>query len=499
MIMRIGQYFRGRNRALKSALGVTLTVVTLGLLLASDLDQGIPVSVQEESAVKAPSTAIRLSDETISIADLAEKLAPTVVNIRVTKVERTAMPGFPTPEGPYGDFFERYFGQMPDQRQPRKSEGAGSGVVISKDGYLLTNHHVIAGATEVTVTFADEEEYQAAIVGSDPKTDLAILKVDREKPFQSAVLGDSDQLRVGEPVIAIGNPFGLSHTVTSGIVSAKGRVIGAGPYDDFIQTDASINPGNSGGPLFNSRGEVIGINTAIIPNGQGIGFAVPVNTAKPLVPQLIDHGKVTRGYLGVTIQPITRDLARAMELENTHGALVAEVVPGSPADAGDLQAGDVIESFNGIPVKESHDLPLLVAGSPVGRDAEIVIRRDGRAKTLTARIAELDSESNNPAHAAPDKRTEWGLQLQELTPQAALKLGIKGDKGVLVADVKPDSPADRAGLRQGDVILAVNRVSVVSVGETVSAIRANSKDTLLLTVKRGESQLFVALSMNENS
>jgi serine protease Do len=349
------------------------------------------------------------------------------------------------------------------------------------------------------VTFSDEEELEASIVGSDPKTDLAVLKVERNEPFRAAALGDSDALRVGESVVAIGNPFGLSHTVTSGIVSAKGRVIGAGPYDDFIQTDASINPGNSGGPLFNRKGEVIGINTAIIPNGQGIGFAVPVNTAKPLVPQLIDNGRVTRGYLGVTIQPITQDLARALDLEDTQGALVADVVPGSPADKGGIQSGDIILSFDGVSVEESHELPSMVANTPVGDNAEVVVGRGGKAEALTVEIAELDSDPQEGMVAKAKDNAQWGLQLQDLTPQISQQLGIAADKGALVAQVQPDSPANRAGVRRGDVILQVNQVPVFSAQEAVSAVRKNSEDTLLLTVQRSEGRLFVALTKNQDN
>ena len=499
MIRTIRQHFRGRHFALKGTLFGAVSVVTLGLLVASGLDQVGPANTQDIGKMGSVAISLGQSEEAITIADLAENLAPTVVNIRVTKVEKAGMQGLQNPNGPFGEFFDRYFGQMPERGEPRRSEGAGSGVVISEDGYLLTNHHVIDGATKVTVTFSDEEELEASIVGSDPKTDLAVLKVERNQPFRAAALGDSDALRVGESVVAIGNPFGLGHTVTSGIVSAKGRVIGAGPYDDFIQTDASINPGNSGGPLFNRQGEVIGINTAIIPNGQGIGFAVPVNTAKPLVPQLIDNGRVTRGYLGVTIQPITKDLALALDLEDTQGALVADVVPGSPADNGGIEPGDIILSFDGTRVKESHELPSMVANTPVGENAKVVVGRGGKEEALTVQITELDSDPEAGAGAQSRDQTQWGLQLQNLTPQISQQLGFGADTGVLVAQVQPDGSAHRAGVRRGDVILQVNQVPVFSAKEAVSAVRENSGDTLLLTVQRREGRLFVALSKNEDN
>jgi serine protease Do len=498
MIRRIGEHFKGRQVALKGILAVTVSVATLGALATAGFDQIATANADELRAVNSSAPDPRLSDEVVSVADLAEELAPTVVNIRVTKVEKTGMQGLQVPDGPFGDFFEKYFRQMPDQGAPRRSEGAGSGVVISDDGYLLTNHHVIEGATKVTVTFADKEEYEAKVAGSDPKTDLAVLKIDREEPFQAAELGDSDKLRVGESVIAIGNPFGLSHTVTSGIVSAKGRVIGAGPYDDFIQTDASINPGNSGGPLFNTKGQIIGINTAIIPNGQGIGFAVPVNTARPLVPQLIDNGKVTRGYLGVTIQPITKDLAQALDLEGTQGALVADVVPGSPADTGGIESGDVILSFDGEVVEESHELPSLVANTPVGEKAKLVVGRDGKKETLTVFISELNSESVSKAERNTGDKPHWGLQLQDLTPQLSRQLGIRAEEGVLVTHVQSDSPAYRAGIRRGDIILEVNQVPFSNARDAVSAFRDHDGDSLLLTVQRREGRLFVALKKDNN-
>jgi serine protease Do len=363
---------------------------------------------------------------------------------------------------------------------------------------LLTNHHVIQGATMVTVTFSDNEEFEAKVVGSDPKTDLAVLKVvDPDAPLHAALLGDSDALRVGEEVIAIGNPFGLGHTVTSGIVSAKGRVIGAGPYDDFIQTDASINPGNSGGPLFNSSGEVVGINTAIIPNGQGIGFSVPINTAKPLVPQLIENGKVVRGYLGVTIQPVTKDLAEALNIDEAKGALVSDVVAGGPAASAGIKPGDVIVSFNGIEVEKSRELPAIVANTPVGENAKVVVDRKGQEKSLTVEVAELDSESSEIRPSTSDK-TRWGLQLQNLTPQISRQLGLENDEGVLIAQVQPESPASQAGLREGDVLLEVDQSSVSSAEEAVTAIREHSSNSLLLTVKRGGTRLYVALTKSDN-
>ena len=303
---------------IKTIVGVALVSFLAGLAISGAFDMHARASAtsaavysqngEEQPAISSPFTA------------LAEKCTPSVVNVKVTKVEKTSFGEMQVP-APFQKFFN-----APQFRQDQTVQGAGSGVIISKDGYILTNNHVVDGAKELSVTLADKREFKAQIVGRDPKTDLAIVKIEAGENLPAASIGDSDRMRVGDWVLAIGNPFGLGNTVTLGIVSAKGRVIGAGPYDDFIQTDASINPGNSGGPLLNMKGEVIGINTAIVPNGQGIGFAIPVNTAKPLIPQLEENGEVTRGYLGVNIQSVTPDLSKAMKLEQETGVLVADVV-----------------------------------------------------------------------------------------------------------------------------------------------------------------------------
>jgi serine protease Do len=367
-------------------------------------------------------------------------------------------------------------------------------VIISRDGYILTNNHVVEGAKEVTVTLRDKQEYQAQIVGRDPKTDLAVLKIDNAEALPIAAMGDSDQLNVGDWVVAIGNPFGLSNTVTAGIVSAKGRIIGAGPYDDFIQTDASINPGNSGGPLFNVRGEVVGINTAIIPNGQGIGFAIPINTAKPLIPQLVATGQVTRGYLGVSIQSITPDLLKALKLKETTGALVGDVVPGSAADKAGIRRGDVIVAFNGTTVKDSHDLPSLVAATPVGQEVTVTILRDRKKHELPVTVGKLPSETATGDESPHPTQGKWGLLLQDVTPWLAREYGLKDDRGVVVAGVQPGSPADRAGIRKGDIILEVNRQPANSADEAMGAIAtADTEDALLLLVKRDRGSFFIAL------
>jgi serine protease Do len=432
-----------------------------------------------------------------SFATLSHQLAPTVVNVKVTRVSKVAGPQvFQIPEGPFGDLFRRYFKDVPRPPKEYRQNAAGSGVIISTDGYILTNNHVVEGAEELTVTLADQQEYDAKVIGRDAKTDLAVVKIDPREPLPAASLGDSNALQVGDWVLAIGNPFGLDHTVTAGIVSAKGRVIGAGPYDDFIQTDASINPGNSGGPLFNMRGEVVGINTAILPHGHGIGFAIPVNTAKPLIPQLIAKGSVTRGFLGVQIQTVSDELAKAMDLSEKQGALVTDVVADGPAAKAGIERGDVIVAFDGQKVKTMHELPGLVAGTPVGEQATVTVLRDGKQRQFHVTIAKLPADETAAADA-PERPTEstWGLELQDVTPQVAGQFGLRPDQGVLVVGVEPDSPAAEAGLQQGDVVLEVNRRQVASVKEVADVLASTDrKDTVLLLVKRNQGNLYVALS-----
>ena len=331
-------------------------------------------------AMPSLSTARTVSPDFV---ELAKKLKPTVVNIRTAKIikPKTA-PAAPPHADPLSTISLRIFSasssdQMPQQRQ-RREQSLGTGFIISADGYILTNNHVVNGADEVMVKLSDGREIKGEIKGPDEKLDLALIKISDKEPFPSAELGDSDALEVGEWVMAIGNPFGLSQTVTAGIVSAKGRVIGSGPYDDFIQTDASINPGNSGGPLFSAEGKVIGINTAIIAGGQGIGFAIPINMAKGIIAQLRDSGKVTRGYLGVRFQPLTADLAKSFGLESEKGALIANVEKDTPAEKAGLKAGDVILEYDGKPINEGNELPRYVAATPIDKKVKVVIFRDGK-------------------------------------------------------------------------------------------------------------------------
>ena len=481
-----------------AGLGALLVAGGLGAALGSGkLNATLPPT----SGDTASSAVAAAPNGGPSFADLVERVGPSVVNIKVTKVEKMA--GMDVPEGfgpdsPFGDFMEKFFGGQLPKGQPRqrKAQGAGSGFIISKDGYIVTNNHVVDDATEVTVTLANKKEYTAKVIGRDPKTDIAVVKIEPKESLTVASLGNSEVLRVGDWVLAVGNPFGLSNTVTAGIVSAKNRVIGAGPYDDFIQTDAPINPGNSGGPLFNLRGEVVGINTAIIPNGQGIGFAVAVNTAKNLLPQLETKGEVTRGYMGVNVQGITPELAKSMRLKETKGALVAGVSKGGPAEAAGIKPGDVIVSFDGKDVPDVSHLPMLVAATAVDKAVPVKIIRDGSEQTVNVKVARMPGEkvaSKPETSQTEPAQSRWGMALRDLDARTAQRAGIAPGEGVLVTGVKPDSPADQAGVQTGDVIVEVNRTPVNSVADAQAQSQKTKNGPLLLLLKRGDASLFAAL------
>ncbi|MFQ5912781.1 MAG: DegQ family serine endoprotease [Nitrospinota bacterium] len=426
-----------------------------------------------------------------SFAELVERLKPTVVNIQVTIVQRKAPFGLRRPfgreEDPFEDFFRRFFGEEP----PREFRGLGigSGFIISPDGYIVTNNHVIEKASEIKVTLTDRTEYKAKLIGRDPKTDLALIKIEPKKSLPSARFGDSKVLRVGDWVVAIGNPFGLSHTVTAGIVSAKGRVIGQGQYDDFIQTDASINKGNSGGPLFNTQGEVVGINTAIVAGGTGIGFAIPANMAKGLIEQLRETGTVVRGFLGVRIQNLTPELAKRFGIETAEGALVADVNENTPAARAGMKRGDVVMEYDGHRIRDINELVRRVAETPVGKEVKVKVLREGRERTLTVEVGKLSDEVVASAAGAPKV---LGLTVQPLTQERAKELGLKGDQGVVVQEVDPDSPAAHASLRPGDIILEVNRQAVSSVGDLRAALSKSDEDHLFL-VQRDANKLYTVL------
>lgn len=429
-------------------------------------------------------------------AELSAEIKPSVVNIRTSKTVQLRRPALPGPQNDlFNEFFERFFQGIPNA--PRKERSLGSGFIISEDGLILTNDHVVNGADDIKVRLADGRVFNGRVQGLDPKLDLALLKIDvGDEELPVAELGDSDSLRIGEWVVAIGNPFGLEQTVTVGIVSAKGRVIGAGPYDDFIQTDASINPGNSGGPLFNTEGQVIGINTAIVQGGQGIGFAIPVNAAKSIIPQLREKGKVSRGWLGVTVQEISEDLAASFGLDEAEGALIAEVAPDSPAAEAGIRRGDIILSFNGQKIQAVSDLPRLVAAAGVGERAEMVIFRNGDEKTIRVKLGELDKEK---AQAAADGVPEekFGLSLMEITPETIQRYGLKNNRGVLITRVDRDGPGAAANLRPGDLILEINSTETPDLEAFLKVARKIKKNQIVrLLVQRGKYLSYTTIKAN---
>jgi len=433
-----------------------------------------------------------------NFSDLAERMRPGVVNIQVSKkIRDTGLERFggnPFGEGnPFGDFFGP-FGGFGNRHPERRQQGIGSGFIMNNDGYILTNNHVVEDAGQIKVKLANGKEFDGKIIGRDPKTDLALIKIKESADLQPLKLGNSDDLKVGNWVLAVGSPFGLEQTVTAGIVSAKGRVIGSGPYDNFIQTDASINPGNSGGPLINMQGEVIGINTAIIASGQGIGFAIPINMAKEIAPQLQKRGHVTRGLLGVTIQDVTPELAKSLALGATKGALVSQALPGEPADKAGIKQGDVIVNFDGRKVESSKDLPRIVAATPIGKEVAVTVIRDGKEIKLQAKIGEMEEEKS--AGLKTPGQPMLGVSVQNLTPQVARELGLKQTAGVVVSDIESGSPAEDAGIQPGDVIESVNRKPVKNVSEFVKEVgKAKKGDGLLLLVQRGENALFVGITL----
>ena len=398
--------------------------------------------------------------------------------------------------GPGGnpfDQFRHFFGQMPHEY---KQHGLGSGVIVSPDGYILTNNHVVGHADEIHVSLLDKREFTAKVIGKDAKTDLALIKINTQQPLPVAQLGKSGDVEVGDWVVAIGSPFGFSSTVTAGIVSAKGRALG-GNYDDFIQTDASINPGNSGGPLFNTHGQVIGINTAIYSStgsNAGIGFAIPIDLAKQVMEQLKARGHVVRGWLGVEIQEVTPDLAQSFGLAQPIGALVANVDPTGPAAKSGIQRGDIIINFNGQQVQDEHQLPELVAQTTIGSTVPVEIIRNGKHVKIEAKIGELkDQEIASAKDNEPG--SNWGLQVQTITPDIASQLNLQSTKGVVIAGVQPDSPAADAGLQQGDVVLEVNHTKINSVDDFLSMAKAVKKanSSALLLVARGNATLYTVI------
>ncbi len=424
-----------------------------------------------------------------NFSELAEKARPGVVNI---STERTIKGGgrvfrhfFGEPYGDRGNPFDDFFGPFQDlPGREHKERSLGSGFIIDETGYIVTNNHVIAQADEIKVKLADGKEFDAEVVGRDSKTDVALIKIKGANALTPLPLGNSEAIKVGTWVVAIGSPFGLEQTVTQGIVSAKGRSIGAGPYDDFIQTDASINPGNSGGPLLNLKGEVIGINTAIVARGQGIGFAIPINMARDIVSQLKDKGEVTRGWLGVQIRDLDESLSNYYKMKPFSAVYVENVVPGDPADQAGIRSGDIIVSVDGQSVSSGRELAGLIANIPVGKKSRIVLLRDGRKQTVTVKIAKQAAEEVRVV-SRRGTSDDLGLQVTDLSSEKAQQFGLDEDEtGVLVIDVEPGSRADEAGVKVGDIIKGVNLKPVRDLKDYEAFIaKANKKDPINLLVR----------------
>lgn len=490
---------------------IIIALASLGLAQASAVEVGFGFGTRPAEGTPA------------SFADLAEKLLPTVVNISSSQKSITAenmpdMPEFP-PGSPFEDFFQDFMdkrgngeGLLPPQAS------LGSGVIIDAEkGYVVTNNHVIKDADQIRITLHNDQTYQAKVIGIDEKTDLAVLKMDFKKAkLNAAGFGNSDVMRVGDWIVAIGNPFGLGGTVTTGIISARARDINSGPYDDYIQTDASINRGNSGGPMFNLKGEIIGINTAIFsPSGGsvGIGFAIPSNIVKPVVDQIIKFGRTKRGWIGVRIQSVSDDIAESLNLGDIRGALIASVAPKGPADLAGLKPGDIVTEYNGIKVGEMKQLPRLVAETAIDTQSTLTVWRDGKVITLTVKIAELEQaeaqglvtgEKPSKHDEDSDKGTDipgLGLTLGVITAQDRDELELPdGTNGVIVLAIKQNSEAASKGLELGDIIIEVNQQKVTDpkgVIDVIKTARREGKASILLLVDaQGKGDVrFVALKL----
>jgi serine protease Do len=470
---------------LAAASGVMVCAMPLPVWF-SPTDPGTPRAMAANLAA--------LENRPPSFAAIAKRTMPVVVNI-FTTAQRTNRGGS---SDPIDDFFGRLFGDATPRESSARS--LGSGILISPDGEVLTNYHVVRNADVIKVRLSDHSEYEARLIGKDVKTDLALIKIRRSGgalPF--ARLGNSSLLDVGDWVMAIGNPFGLEHTVTAGIVSAKGRVIGAGPYDSFIQTDASINPGNSGGPLINALGEVVGVNSAIFSQSGGgnigIGFAIPIDVAKKVADQLRKNGRVVRGWLGIRAQDVSPQFASSLGISRPGGdmAQVTEVSEGSPAAEAGVKPGDLIVDYNGKAVPKSLDFPAIIADTPPGQKVTFKIIRDKKELAIAIKIGELTDE-NESAWMAEAKDLELGIKVQRITPEATRRLGLSSTKGVLVLEVQPGSPADSVGLEPADVIREVNQRPVNNVSDFERAMRQGRRgERILLLVQRGDNAVFFAL------
>jgi len=439
------------------------------------------------------------TNEFKSLSPLVKQLSPSVVNISTTSVSKAGSQSFESPFGergddPFDDFFKKFFGDSPQREFKRR--GLGSGFIFSEDGYIITNNHVVERATDIKVILQNGDSYAAKTIGTDPKSDLALLKIEPKSKLPAVRFGNSDRLEIGDWVLAIGNPFGLGHTVTAGIISAKGRSLGLGSYDDFLQTDAAINPGNSGGPLFNFKGEVIGVNSAIIAGGQGIGFAIPINMAKNVVSQLRNGGKVVRGWIGVSVQRVTPEIAESLDLGDESGALVADVIAGGPADKAGVKRGDIIIEVNRNKIDEMPELPKIVASYAPGTKTKLKVIRNGKEKVLNIKLEELPSQVAQNSRKSPENEVEHnlGLIVQEITPDVKRKLQLEYSSGVVITDIRGNSLASEAGLLKGDVILEINKAEIANLNNYRKAVDSvNEGQNFLFLVKRGSNTIYVAL------
>ncbi|MDT8272314.1 MAG: DegQ family serine endoprotease [Desulfomonilia bacterium] len=481
---------------------VALCSVFVGILITTSFR--LPQVIEAGTFWKEASTASESQVLMPSLKNLARAVTPTVVNIRTTKSVTSSdlSRRFQSPPGGkdwFDEFFRRYFDSLPDPEDSPRS--LGSGFIITRDGYVLTNNHVISNADEIIVTLSDEEEFEAKIVGRDDTTDIALIRIESDrKNFPEAVLGNSDAIDIGDWVIAIGNPFGFGHTLTHGIVSAKSRVIGAGLYDNFIQTDAAINPGNSGGPLLNMQGQVVGINTAIVAAGQGIGFAIPINMAKEILSELRDTGEVSRGWLGVAIQDLTPELARAVGLEDPRGAMVTAVYPDDPADRAGVKAGDVILKINHQDIKDPRALTRIIGALKPESEIIILVWRDEKAIELKTTLQRRDEEHiaslGRIPNDAAEIRDRLGLVVKEINPEVQQQYGIEESQGILIVDIDPDSIAANSSIQKMDIIKEIGRIEVGTVKEYLAALeKMKTGQTVLLLVVRESRPLYVAVDI----
>jgi serine protease Do len=469
---------------LQKPAGVILSAILMGVILIS-----LPAMAKTTDVVMVPQ----------NFSALAEMVSPAVVNIRTEKNVQGGIRGFKNfGQNPFGnderfnDFFEKFFGEQPQREFKERS--LGSGFIIDREGYIVTNNHVVENADKIKVKLKNGKQFDAEVIGKDPSTDIALIKIKAGEDLPTLPWGDSNALEVGQWVVAIGSPFGLEQTVTAGIISAKGRVIGSGPYDNFLQTDASINPGNSGGPLVNLQGQVVGINTAIVASGQGIGFAIPIDLAHGIIDQLKTKGAVTRGWLGVVIQDLSEDMADYYSIPDKKGVMVMEVMPGNPAEAAGIQPKDIIVEINGQPVSTSRDLTGTVASLNVGEKAKVILIRNGKKQTVQVEIAKRPEDTTQLASGSPGKNSadELGIRVSNLTPEISKRLNTTQTDGAVIEHVDPEGKGSEAGLSTGDIIKEVNHTPIKNAKDYASVIsKIKKNDPIQMFIWRSNAGFLV--------